>query len=63
MRNILEYPLNAEDVISTLESAQEDYEKKQLIGGMNGLVLSQLLAFFNDEVNMKNFLESTSIKE
>lgn len=39
MRNILQYPLKSEDVISTLENAKKDYMQKQIVGCVDGIGL------------------------
>lgn len=57
MRNILQYPLNSQDILTTLENAQKDYISKQLIGGVDGLVYHQLLSFLKEEANMQLVLD------
>lgn len=57
MRNILQYPLTAQDIINTLEKDQKTYLQSGMFGGVHGLVYSQLLAFIKDENNAKLVLD------
>jgi hypothetical protein len=61
MRNIWEYPLRADEVMHTLKVAQEEYASKQTYGGVNGLVLHQLMEFLKNEENMNSFLEFSKL--
>lgn len=60
MRNILQYPLNSQDILTTLENAQQDSAKQQLIGSMDGIVYDQLIRFLKEEANMKLVLDFKS---
>ncbi len=53
MRNIFQYPLTGEEVISVLQHAKNEYDKKQSFGGITGHALNQLIEFLKDEENMK----------
>lgn len=57
MRNILQYPLTGQEILTTLENAQKDYLSKMTIGGMDGVVYAQLLSFLKNEANMQLVLE------
>lgn len=63
MRNILQYPLNSNDIIATLENAHKIHEEKGSYGSMDGQVYSQLLKFLKDENNMKLVLDYKVINE
>lgn len=57
MRNINQYPLNAQDIFNVIENAQKTAIEKRLVGGMDLMVYAQLLNFLKNEENMKALLE------
>lgn len=63
MRNILEYPLTAQDIINTLEKDQKKYLQSGMFGGVQGLVYSQLINFLKDERNAQLVLNFKSTNE
>ena len=43
MRNIVRYPVTPEEVISTLERVCKEEDDKQEIGGLDGMILHDIL--------------------
>lgn len=52
MRNLIEYPLNAQDINNTLERALKRVSEERMVGTMDGVVFHQLLLFLKDPKNM-----------
>lgn len=58
MRNIVEYPITAVEVIDTLENIESD---PQIIGNLTPFIKQGLLKFFEDPENMNKILEQLKV--
>ena len=58
MRNLLEYPLNETDVKDVINRLIDDFSKKRMVGGMDGVVLHQLNYFLEKPENMQALLST-----
>lgn len=66
MRNILEYPVNEEDVERAFATALELVEKSEaeLMGSLNGMVLNHIRDYFKDNpADMQKLLKSMELRQ
>jgi hypothetical protein len=59
MRNLVEYPIDAEEVLNTLERLKKEYIDSGCIGGTQGMILGFIIEFLdNNDDTFDEFLES-----
>lgn len=63
MRNLLEYPLSAEEVLSALQHALEERTGLQLCGDIDSVALYTVLKWFEDNPHiLREMLEETRMQ-
>lgn len=62
MRNILQYPITEQEILTALENAQKSYAEKMTFGGVDGLVYAQLVEFLKADNNLQKVLDFTKNK-
>lgn len=61
MRNLLEYPLTANEVTALLERDLQRYRDSKAIGGLDGLIYHSLLGALKDRSVMEKVLHQANV--
>lgn len=62
MRNIIDYPLNENDMLTALDSSIDEDTKKECYGGMNGMALHHIKEFLKlHPIELQKYLKSIQL--